>query len=146
MIQRSVVIRHFQDQMLTLNQSEENHARTYGTCLKRKGKKKREKRAHHWENKTEEALKKPFLLYGISCFVTSFKLFSNLSFYACVYGGWEERKRERAGQDGRGKREERLPPFPSSHRPPRAFYFFRLLLFLLVYPAGAYAEESERLV
>lgn len=44
MIQRSVVIRHFQDQMLTLNQSEENHARTYGIVFEEKGK-KREKRA-----------------------------------------------------------------------------------------------------
>ena len=25
---------------------------------------------------------------------------------------------------GRGKREERLPPFPSSHHPPRTFYFY----------------------
>lgn len=44
MIQRSVVIRHFQDQMLTLNQSEENHARTYGIVFEEKGK-KREKGA-----------------------------------------------------------------------------------------------------
>lgn len=44
MIQRSVVIRHFQDQMLTLNQSEENHARTYGIVFEEKGK-KRGKRA-----------------------------------------------------------------------------------------------------
>lgn len=44
MIQRSVVIRHFQDQMVTLNQSEENHARTYGIVFEEKGK-KREKRA-----------------------------------------------------------------------------------------------------
>ena len=40
MIQRSVVIRHFQDQMLTLNQSEENHARAYGIVFEEKGKKK----------------------------------------------------------------------------------------------------------
>ena len=42
---------------------------------------------------------------------------------------------------GRGKREEwkrAFSLFPSS---PRAFYFFRLLLFLLGYPAGAFAEE-----
>ena len=30
---------------------------------------------------------------------------------------------ERAGHDGKGKRDERLMPFPSSHRSPRAFYF-----------------------
>ena len=43
---------------------------------------------------------------------------------------------------GRGKREEwkrAFSLFPSS---PRAFYFFRLLLFLLAYPAGAFAEEE----
>ena len=44
---------------------------------------------------------------------------------------------------GRGKGEEwkrAFSLFPSS---PRAFYFFRLLLFLLAYPAGAFAEELE---
>lgn len=44
MIQRSVVIRHFQDQMLTFNQSKENHATTYGIVFEEKGK-KREKGA-----------------------------------------------------------------------------------------------------
>ena len=38
------------------------------------------------------------------------------------------RKKKRAHGErwpmGRGKREERLSPFPSSHRSPRAFYFF----------------------
>ena len=98
---------------------------------------------HHWENKSAEALKKkPFLLHGISCFVTSFELFFQFSFYSCgrlalfsspqrpVYGGWEERKRERAGRHGKGKREERLTHFPSSHRS-RALSIFLLLLFLL---------------
>ena len=49
---------------------------------------------------------------------------------------------------GRGKRDER-PPFPSSHRPPRAFYFFYYnilmqghgLLFDGDTHAGASAEE-----
>ena len=40
------------------------------------------------------------------------------------------------GATGRGKREERP-------RPPRAFYFFRLLLFLLGYPAGASTGERS---
>ena len=44
MIQRSVVMRHFQDKMLTLNQSEENQARTYGIVFEEKGEKKREKK------------------------------------------------------------------------------------------------------
>ena len=43
-----------------------------------------------------------------------------------LWEGWGERKRERAGHDGKGKarraREARF--FPSSHRPPRASYFF----------------------
>ena len=33
------------------------------------------------------------------------------------------------GTMGRGKREERLPPFPSSHRAPRAFYFSIIAIF-----------------
>ena len=51
------------------------------------------------------------------------------------WGGWGERKRERKGVRWEGEREKRdlrLPPFPSSRRPPRAFYcFFRLLLFYM---------------
>ena len=39
-------------------------------------------------------------------------------------GPGKERKRERAGHDGKGKREERLPRFPSSHPSPRGFLFF----------------------
>ena len=42
----------------------------------------------------------------------------------CVVGKLGRWKNESARRTmGRGKREERLPPFPSSHRPPRAFYF-----------------------
>ena len=53
--------------------------------------------------------------------------------------GWREGKRNREGDNGKGK-EKKLLPFQSfSHRPPRAI--FRLLLFLLGYPAGASAEE-----
>ena len=40
------------------------------------------------------------------------------------WGDWGERKESARGTMGRGKREERLPLFPSSHRSPRAFYFF----------------------
>ena len=47
-----------------------------------------------------------------------------------LWGGWGERKRERAGHDGKGKREERLPPFSSSHRSPRAFYFLIMAIFI----------------
>ena len=55
--------------------------------------------------------------------------------------GWREGERKRAGDDGKVKEaKQRLPPFPSSYRPPRAFYF-RLLTLLLGYPAGASTEE-----
>ena len=39
-----------------------------------------------------------------------------------LWGGWGERKRERAVCDGKG--EEGTEAFPSSHHPPRAFRFF----------------------
>ena len=40
-------------------------------------------------------------------------------------GEAEEKEKDSArGTMGRGMREERLPPFSSSHRPRRAFYFF----------------------
>ena len=42
----------------------------------------------------------------------------------CCGEAGEEEKESAQGRMGRGKREERLPPLPSSHRPPRAFYFF----------------------
>ena len=38
-------------------------------------------------------------------------------------GSWEKEIESARGTMERGKREKRLPPFPSSHRPPRAFYF-----------------------
>ena len=47
----------------------------------------------------------------------------------CCGEAGEKEKESARGTMGRGKREERLPPFPSSHRPPRAFYFCRLLIF-----------------
>ena len=50
-----------------------------------------------------------------------------------------ERKKESArGTMGRGIRKSEV--FPSSHRPPLSI--FRLLLFLLGYPAGASAEKT----
>ena len=43
----------------------------------------------------------------------------------CVVGRSGKKEKESArGTMRRGKREEKLPPFPSSHRSPRAFYFF----------------------
>ena len=61
---------------------------------------------------------------------------------------WEKEKENAQGTMGREKRDASLPPFPFSHRPPRAFlfFFFPLLLFLLGYPAGASAEEKWRIL
>ena len=59
----------------------------------------------------------------------------------CVVGRLGEKEKESAlGTIGRGKREEKLPPFPSSHRSPRAFYFFIIAIFIGM-PCGASAEE-----
>ena len=46
-----------------------------------------------------------------------------------LWGGWGERKKSARGTMGRGKRDER-PPFPSSHRPPRACYFFYYIILM----------------
>ena len=52
-----------------------------------------------------------------------------------------ERKKESArGTMGRGKRRSQV--FPSSHRPPRAFYFLIIAIFIRIYPAGACAEKT----
>ena len=96
----------------------------------------------------------------------------------CVAGRLGERKRKRAGRDGKGKEKREIPAFslfpsssarflffdcerfePRSHFKSRLslivrvnvvlnnstyFFIFRLLLFLLEYPAEAYAEDQER--
>ena len=53
----------------------------------------------------------------------------------CVVGRLGRKKKRAQGARWEGEREKRdlrLPPFPSSRRPPRAFYcFFRLLLFYM---------------
>ena len=51
---------------------------------------------------------------------------------------WRERKRKRAGDDGKGKEKNCLFPFSIA---PRGLSIFRFLLFLLGYQAGASAEE-----
>ena len=100
---------------------------------------------HHWENKTVQALKKPFLLYGISCFVTSFEPFSNWSFYACgclalssAEALGKKEKESARGTMGRGreKRGSRVFPLPIL---PRAGFYFSI-------PSGSLCEESWRLV
>ena len=44
------------------------------------------------------------------------------------------------GEAGEKEKESARGTFPSSHRPPRAFYFFDYFI-LMGYPAGASAEE-----
>ena len=61
----------------------------------------------------------------------------------CVVGGLGEKEKESAlGTIGRGKREEKLPPFPSSHRSPRAFYFLIIAIFIGMPCAGLCGGES----
>ena len=53
-------------------------------------------------------------------------------------GGWGGRKRKRAGHDGKGS-------FPSSHRPPHAFYFSILIaIFIGKARASLSGGKSER--
>ena len=62
----------------------------------------------------------------------------------CVVGVWGG-ERERARHDGKGKERRELPPFPSSHRPTRAFYFSIIAsFFLLEYPVEASVHVKER--
>ena len=52
--------------------------------------------------------------------------------------GWGGRKRKRAGHDGKGS-------FPSSHRPPHAFYFSVLIAIFIWKPTRSLSGgESER--
>ena len=54
---------------------------------------------------------------------------------SCGEAGEKEKKSAR-GTMGRGKSEERLPPFPSSHRPPGAFNFLDYCYFIGI-PSGS---------
>ena len=53
-----------------------------------------------------------------------------------LWGGWGERKRKRAGNHGKGKEKREFPPFPSSHRPRRSFYF-SIIAILIGIPSGS---------
>ena len=48
---------------------------------------------------------------------------------------WREGKRNREGDDGKG-RDKKLTPFRSSHRPSRAFYFSIIAIFIGM-PSGS---------
>lgn len=52
-----------------------------------------------------------------------------------------ERKKKAPGGQWEGERSEEAAAFPSSHHPPHARFFYRLLLFLLKYPSGASAQK-----
>ena len=52
-----------------------------------------------------------------------------------LWGGWGERKGSAQGTMGGGRREKRLPSFPSSHRSPRTFYFSIIAIFIGI-PSG----------
>jgi len=54
-----------------------------------------------------------------------------------LWGGWGERKRKRAGHDGKWKERREAPaPSPSSHRPQRAFYFHSIIAIFIGIPSG----------
>ena len=59
---------------------------------------------------------------------------------------WRETNRMRAGDNGKGKERRKAPllHFPSSHRPPRAFYFYITAIFIGI-PRGSLCRgESDR--
>ena len=64
--------------------------------------------------------------------------FSSAEAFLCSREAVEKEKESARGTMGRGKTAPAFSLFPSY---PARFLFFRLLLFLLGYPAGASAEE-----
>ena len=54
----------------------------------------------------------------------------------CVVGRLGRKKKRARGARWEGGREKRGPPFPSSHRPPHAFYFFDYFI-LMGIPSGS---------
>ena len=59
----------------------------------------------------------------------------------CVVGKLGRGKKKARGGQWEGERSEEAAAFPSSHHPPHARCFYRLLLFLLEYPSGASAQK-----
>ena len=62
----------------------------------------------------------------------------------CVVGRLGRKKKRARGARWEGGREKRGPPFPSSHRPPRAFYFFDYFI-LMGIPSGSLCG-GERII
>ena len=56
--------------------------------------------------------------------------------------GWREGKRNRVGDDGKG-RDKKLTPFRSSHRPSRAFYFSITAIFIGMPSESLSGGESQ---
>jgi len=56
----------------------------------------------------------------------------------------EKEKESARGTMGRGKREER--PFPSSHRPPRALYFFDYFILMGIPSGSLCGGESDKVI
>ena len=65
----------------------------------------------------------------------------------CVVGRLGRKKKEARGTMGRGKREERLLPLPSSRRSPRAFYvfFFLVIAMFIGIPSGSFCWGERAL-
>ena len=59
----------------------------------------------------------------------------------CVVGKLGREKKKARGGQWEGEKSEEAAAFPSSHHPPHARCFHRLLLFLLKYPSGASAQK-----
>ena len=76
-----------------------------------------------------------------SRFTEQFSALSSTEVSLCRREAGRKRKKESArGTMGRGKGEERSPPFPSSHLP-LALSIFRLLLLLVGYPKEASTKK-----
>ena len=106
-----------------------------------------------WENKTVEALKKTFSLiwdFLLCYFFWAFFQFKLLYMWALSSllrrGLCSDAGKKESGARWEGEERREAPAFSLFPSSPARFLSFRLLLLLLGYPAGAYAEESERLV
>ena len=75
--------------------------------------------------------KQVLIFLGIKCRISASKFpnpFSSAEVSLCRREAGEKEKSKRAGQDGREK-ERKLPLFPSSYRPSRAYYFSIIAIF-----------------
>ena len=61
----------------------------------------------------------------------------------CLREAGQSKKRKRAGDDGKEKERKRGPLFPVSHRPPRAFYFSIIVIFIGI-PSGSLCAGERK--